>query len=733
MAGDTQLSVELIAKIDGLTKGLNEAVNKINHFERQHSNSAKNINSNNNTIGTGFSKLSTVISGALSIGAIAAFGKEAIATTAEFEKFQAILKNTLGSEAIANLKLAELTDFAAKTPFSVRELTDSFVKLSNQGFVPSGIELRKLGDLAASTGKSFGQLAEAILDAQTGEYERLKEFGIKAKDAGDKVIFTFKGVASEVEKTSSSIRSYITNLGDAQGVSGSMAAISGTLSGRISNLGDSWDQMLKSFGDGSSGIIKSSISLLGDAIDKVTDFNNRLNTASKYNLKPSTTKGEGLALSSLTFGLSRFFTEENGSAEYIQELSSDLKKQNSEFIAGAKYVSQYNQKLKELGQNYRNAIAGVTDKDLKKAITGEYADAATVLQDGIKKLLADRAKPKDSNFGTKKGKTPDDVYAELSSTLKSISIDDHSTLEQLANDRVSAYKRAIDDLIKLGVNPASGEIENLRSKLDKNFIISLQLKYKDEGNSFSANLISKSVEEDIKKTLQEQEKFLKTVASMESTTTNPFEQMDKFRANEMASWVRFSEDLSSLTTDYTAGISAVFQSLGETLNSGDYISFGENILRAFASFLGELGHLFIKQGIAEIAMGYAMNLALPGSGVNKILGGAGMIAAGGIISVGSGLIGSSSLGGGKDAGSGLLSTPRFANGGIVSGPTLGLIGEYPGARSNPEVIAPLDKLRSMIRDTSQGVTQVMIPEVRLSGQDMYIAFKRAEKSNSRTS
>lgn len=38
----------------------------------------------------------------------------------------------------------------------------------------------------------------------------------------------------------------------------------------------------------------------------------------------------------------------------------------------------------------------------------------------------------------------------------------------------------------------------------------------------------------------------------------------------------------------------------------------------------------------------------------------------------------------------------FANGGVVSGPTLALVGEYAGASSNPEVIAPLDKLRSMI-------------------------------------
>lgn len=39
----------------------------------------------------------------------------------------------------------------------------------------------------------------------------------------------------------------------------------------------------------------------------------------------------------------------------------------------------------------------------------------------------------------------------------------------------------------------------------------------------------------------------------------------------------------------------------------------------------------------------------------------------------------------------------FANGGIVSGPTIGLIGEYAGASNNPEVVAPLDKLRGMLQ------------------------------------
>lgn len=71
----------------------------------------------------------------------------------------------------------------------------------------------------------------------------------------------------------------------------------------------------------------------------------------------------------------------------------------------------------------------------------------------------------------------------------------------------------------------------------------------------------------------------------------------------------------------------------------------------------------------------------------------------------------------------------FANGGIVSAPTLGLMGEYPGARSNPEVIAPLDKLKSMI---GGGQTNVNITGgFKLEGQDLVLALQRADRNRTR--
>jgi hypothetical protein len=69
--------------------------------------------------------------------------------------------------------------------------------------------------------------------------------------------------------------------------------------------------------------------------------------------------------------------------------------------------------------------------------------------------------------------------------------------------------------------------------------------------------------------------------------------------------------------------------------------------------------------------------------------------------------------------------PAFAAGGIVSGPTLGLMGEYSGAATNPEVIAPLDKLQSMMGGGHVVVTG------RISGRDILISNERAAADRSR--
>jgi len=70
----------------------------------------------------------------------------------------------------------------------------------------------------------------------------------------------------------------------------------------------------------------------------------------------------------------------------------------------------------------------------------------------------------------------------------------------------------------------------------------------------------------------------------------------------------------------------------------------------------------------------------------------------------------------------------FADGGIVSGPTAALVGEYAGARTNPEVIAPLDKLQAMIQGAGGGNVTVT---GRLSGRDILLSSERSNFERNR--
>ena len=73
--------------------------------------------------------------------------------------------------------------------------------------------------------------------------------------------------------------------------------------------------------------------------------------------------------------------------------------------------------------------------------------------------------------------------------------------------------------------------------------------------------------------------------------------------------------------------------------------------------------------------------------------------------------------------------PKYEKGALAFGPTLGIFGEYAGASHNPEVVAPLDKLRSMIEPSSgfSGEVEFVIKGRRLVG-----VLNKENKINKRT-
>ena len=77
----------------------------------------------------------------------------------------------------------------------------------------------------------------------------------------------------------------------------------------------------------------------------------------------------------------------------------------------------------------------------------------------------------------------------------------------------------------------------------------------------------------------------------------------------------------------------------------------------------------------------------------------------------------------------LASLPKFASGGIAYGPTLGLFGEYAGASNNPEVVAPLDRLRSLLGEGGGGTGKV---EFVIEGRQLKGILQKINKFDGRT-
>ena len=158
--------------------------------------------------------------------------------------------------------------------------------------------------------------------------------------------------------------------------------------------------------------------------------------------------------------------------------------------------------------------------------------------------------------------------------------------------------------------------------------------------------------------------------------------------------------------------------------------------------LGTIGGMAVQLGKLAIKIGITLEkvkLAFKGpSGFLAIAAGAALVALGSVFKAGAAKIGGggSGRGGGGSGSSYTGGNPAggataFANGGIISGPTMGLVGEYPGARQNPEVIAPLNKLQSIIGKSNNGGNINVSGEVRVDGQDLLIAIERANETAER--
>lgn len=157
----------------------------------------------------------------------------------------------------------------------------------------------------------------------------------------------------------------------------------------------------------------------------------------------------------------------------------------------------------------------------------------------------------------------------------------------------------------------------------------------------------------------------------------------------------------------TNSVASFADSLGQAITSGNGLEALKTMLSAMMDMLSQFGQALIAAGTASIAL-----KAVSWNGIGAIIAGGALVAAT------------------AAAKAALQNATAFADGGIVSGPTYALVGEYAGARSNPEVIAPLDKLRSLITPAYMDPGSFRL-ETKVRGRDLYVMLQGIEREKNR--
>jgi len=170
--------------------------------------------------------------------------------------------------------------------------------------------------------------------------------------------------------------------------------------------------------------------------------------------------------------------------------------------------------------------------------------------------------------------------------------------------------------------------------------------------------------------------------------------------------------LQQFNDDVSAAIEGAVNTavIGFGMMLGEGIATGQGMKGVGAMLLGVFADLAIQLG--TLAIGYGIAIEQIKVALASLAGPVAIAAGVALIALGAGLKGAIAK---RAEESGV---PAFAEGGLVYGPTMGLVGEYPGAKTNPEVIAPLDKLRSMIGGNTVQVTG------KISGRDILLTSER---------
>lgn len=227
-----------------------------------------------------FSKLGKTVAGVFSAVMLKDFVKNVATVRGEFQQLEMSFKTMLGSGEKADALMSQLIKTAATTPFGMSDIAQASKQLLAYGVQAEDVNetLIRLGDIAAGLSIPIGDLAylygttmvQGRLFTQdlrqfTGRgipltEELAKQFGV-AKDKVGELVTAGKVGFPEVKKAIESLTSEGSKFG------GLMEAQSKTITGQISNIEDSIEQMFNELGKKSEGVISDTLAVVSSLVE----------------------------------------------------------------------------------------------------------------------------------------------------------------------------------------------------------------------------------------------------------------------------------------------------------------------------------------------------------------------------------------------------------------------------------------------------------------------------------
>ena len=664
---------------------------------------------------------------------IVGLGAAAVKAAADLETMETQFISLTGGAEQAGAMVDQLNQFAAATPFQIEEIAGAARQLLAAGTDISQVneQLGFLGDIAATSGESIEDITAIFAKVQAkGKVEleslnQLAERGIPIfsalSEATGLLPSQLGAGAVTLEQFNATLRGFAEEGGFAHGA---MERLSQTAAGKFSTALDNLKQAGASLGNVLLPYVTA-------AIDKVTELAAgfmKLDDSTKTTIVVVAAIAAAIGPAVIAFGaLHKGFVAVNLVLPMLQAgiMRVHAAIMANPYVAAAAAIGilaaamltykDATDKARAAKEDFDESIKDKTGRAAMEAIAVQLKEANNQLADARRKY--DDLKRSQEAQGAN---ISDRTVSQIAETAELI---------RVLDDQVRAYQRQYQEASK----QEQQRIRDTKTMNDQTVARAANVEVSDkELDKLKALELARlkeahAIEEATQAMRDQQLMEAATPGAARFTGINvpdlppiELELPDEIVSEEaIEGGERFAQAYmraSAAAKDFGEQVRAAVEAAAESAAIG----FGELIGQAMAAgtgmqsvgrmMLNTLADLAIQVG--KIAIGVGISVGAIKESLKTLNPAVALIA--GIALVALGTYAKTALAGASEV-------TAFAEGGIVSGPTMGLVGEYPGAKSNPEVIAPLDKLRSMLGNAGGNV----VVTGRISGSDLLLVNERA--------